>query len=477
MRISRAIQFPAPRLASACLLTLFLAAAFFPVGLRPEEPKGGWKSAESSLKNAILAKEFVVAQRLVTELAATDDVRGYKLILKYALGGHSYDLDRLGGRTLAAVESSNIRKEVFDAVSKGRNVKTKIILLAVLKRWRDDPRAMETLHGALRSSRKEVVFTALRWIRDLNSMELSMDPLIDELARRERRPRDRVYFDLQRTLENLSDQKFEVSADWRNYWKGRQGGKKPVVKPRSESRTVLYKRPSFFSVTVDTDRVLFIIDVSGSMKIPDTVIQKPRRPAEEPGVKGRTVVVKPDGTTGSEKPSGVKSKQVPRITRVKHELLKTLAGLPSHVRFGIMNFNHQIGFFGSAPPPLPQEDDKIIKHSATPGLVIASKANKEKAYQWVRGLKPSGATRTDLAVARGFEIPDIDTIYLLTDGAPRDIRNQKIAPELVLQVARICNRFRKARIHTIGFSQAGSTMQQLCRDLAGQNDGKCVLLE
>ena len=162
---------------------------------------------------------------------------------------------------------------------------------------------------------------------------------------------------------------------------------------------------------------------------------------------------------------------------MKHELLKTLAGLPSHVRFGIMNFNHQIGFFGSAPPPLPQQDDKIIKHSATPGLALASKANKEKAYQWVKGLKPSGATRTDLAVARGFEIPDIDTIYLLTDGAPRDIRNQKIAPELVLQVARIRNRFRKARIHTIGFSQAGSTMQQLCRDLAGQNDGKCVLLE
>ena len=477
MRISRAIQFPASRLAAACLLALFLAQAFFSPGLRSEEPKGGWKSAESSLKKAILGKDFVTAQRLVTELAATDDVRGYKLILKYALGGHSYDLDRLGGRTIAAVESSNIRREVFDAVNKGRNVKTKIILLAVLKRWGDDPLAMKALHGALRSSRKEVVFTALRWIRELNSMELSMDPLIDELARRERKPRDRVYFDLQRTLEKLSDQNFEVSADWRNYWKGRKGGKKPVVKPRGESRTVLYKRPSFFSVTVDTDRVLFIIDVSGSMKIPDTVIQKPRRPPEEPGAKGRTVVVNPDGATGSEKPSGVKSKQVPRITRVKHELLKTLAGLPSHVRFGIMNFNHQIGFFGSAPPPLPQQDDKIIKHSATPGLALASKANKEKAYQWVKGLKPSGATRTDLAVARGFEIPDIDTIYLLTDGAPRDITNQKIAPELVLQVARIRNRFRKARIHTIGFSQAGSTMQQLCRDLARQNDGKCVLLD
>lgn len=74
-------------------------------------------------------------------------------------------------------------------------------------------------------------------------------------------------------------------------------------------------------------------------------------------------------------------------------------------------------------------------------------------------------------------MPEIDTIYLLTDGEPRDEKNQKIAPEIVLTIARIQNRFRKARIHTIGFSQAGHTMQKLCRDLAGQNDGKCVLLD
>ena len=171
MRIFRAIQLPvhpspAKRLAVFCLLALFLAAAFFPSGLCSEEPKGGWKSAESSLKKAILGKDFVTAQRLVNELAATDEVRGYKLILKYALGGHSYDLDRLGGRTIAAVESSNIRKEVCAEVSRGKNSKTKIILLAVLRRWSDDALAMKTLHGALRSPRKEVVFTCLLYTSD-----------------------------------------------------------------------------------------------------------------------------------------------------------------------------------------------------------------------------------------------------------------------------------------------------------------------
>jgi hypothetical protein len=109
--------------------------------------------------------------------------------------------------------------------------------------------------------------------------------------------------------------------------------------------------------------------------------------------------------------------------------------------------------------------------------MFASKANKQKAADWVRTLKPSGATRTDLAISRAFGIPDIDTIYLLTDGTPRDEKNQKIAPDLVLGIAKMQNRFRKARIHTVGFAQAGSTMQKLCRDLAGQNDGKCVLLE
>ncbi len=485
MRIARAIQLRltrwalSPRSADGartCLAVFFLLAAIFPSALGAEEPEGGWKSAESALRKAILSKNFEVAQRLVGELADTDDVRGYRLILKYAVGGHSYDLDRLAGRKLVAVESANVRKEVCSAVSRGRNAKMKIVLLAVLKRWRDDPLAMKTLHAELRNPRKEVVFATIRLIRDLDSPELSMEALIDELGRRERRPRDRIYFDLQRTLEDLSGYKFPIAADWRNYWKGRKGGKKPVPKNTGESRTVLFKRPTFFSVTVDSDRVLFIIDVSDSMKIPDTVIQKPRRPVEEPGRKGRTVVVKPDGASGSEKAPVPKSKLVPRITRVKHELLKTLAGLPTHVRFGIMNFNHQIGFFGSAPPPLP-ERDKPIQHAAAPALLQASKANKQKAYDWVRALRPSGATRTDLAVTRIFGIPEIDTIYLLTDGEPRDEKNQKIAPEIVLTIARIQNRFRKARIHTIGFSQAGHTMQKLCRDLAGQNDGKCVLLD
>lgn len=463
--------------AALAFLAVFCSSLLVPsVSLKAEEPAGGWKSAESALKKSILSKNFEVAQRLVGELADTDDVRGYKLILKYAVGGHSHELDRLAGRTLAVVQSANVRKEVCEAVARGRNSKIKIVLLAVLRRWSDDPLAMKTLHGTLRSPRKEVVFTALRWIRDIESPELSMEPLIDELARRERKPHDRVYFDLQRTLEDLSGHKFAVSIDWRNFWKGRKGGKKPVVRKAGESRTILYKRPSFFSVTVDSDRVLFIIDVSGSMKKEDTVIQKPRRPPEEPGRKSKTVVVKPDGSSGSEKGPVNKLKQVARITRVKHELLKTLAGLPSHVRFGIMDFNHQIGFLGSPPPPLPSRD-KPIEHAQTPALMLASKTNKKKAADWVRALKPSGATRTDIAVSRAFEMADIDTIYLLTDGEPRDEKNQKIAPALVLTIAKTQNRFRKARIHTIGFAQAGFTMQKLCRDLAGQNDGKCVLLE
>ena len=93
------------------VLSLLLSTALAS-SLGAEEPEGGWKSAENRLKKSILAKNFEVARSIVSELAETNEVRGYKLILKYALGGHSYDLDRLGGRTIAAVESSNIRKEV-----------------------------------------------------------------------------------------------------------------------------------------------------------------------------------------------------------------------------------------------------------------------------------------------------------------------------------------------------------------------------
>lgn len=418
-----------------------------------------WSSLEARLKSAMLRKQFDLAKSLVSELADTGELMGYQLIIKYAMRGQSYDLDRHAGALLAQVVEPRIRKEVYSTLRDDRNLSTRIILVAVVARWADDPAALDALSVVLTSvrTRKELKFAVLYWIRKIGRPEKFVEPLIAELERRERKPHDRVYADLRRTLKTLTGRDFDVAIDWKNYWKARQQGLPAPPKPSGEGRTVLANKASFFSVAVDSDRVLFVIDVSSSMEVPDTIVEEPPEPDEESSPRGKTVVKSPDSS--KEGPRAPRTVTRRRITRVKEELIHTIQTLPPHVRFGVMSFSHEIAYL-----------DKNI-------LAFATNANKARAIQWVRALRPNGATRTDLALQEALLIPEVDTLYVLTDGAPKDVNNQKIPPEQVYSVVKTLNRFRKCRINTIGFSQAGHSMRLFVQHLAQTNDGKCVLLK
>jgi hypothetical protein len=307
------------------------------------------------------------------------------------------------------------------------------------------------------------VFSAVAWIRKRNAPEASIEPLIAELERRERKAQDRVYFDILRALRHLSGADLTVAADWKNFWEARKQGHAAPKKRTSPGVTAVARPASFFSVTVDSDRVLFIIDISGSMSERDPAPEgsvKPQPEVVDPEQKGRTtVVVKKKAAAPKAPPAGPPPPDRERLFRAKEELIKTLQSLPASVRFGIMSFSHEIHFFEGGRT-----------------LINATEANKARAIAWVRVLQASGATRTDLALHEGLQYPELDTIYLLTDGAPRDEKDTPIPPEQVLEAVREENRFHKCRIHTFGFKQAGNKMIRFVIDLAGQNDGKAVLL-
>jgi hypothetical protein len=205
---------------------------------------------------------------------------------------------------------------------------------------------------------------------------------------------------------------------------------------------------------MDSDRVLFVIDVSGSMTVRDPVTD----PAEEEDAskdRGKTVIVKKD------KPKAApKSKEPPpsreRMFRVKTELVRLIAGLQPSTQFGILCFSHEIHYvWGDARSLRP----------ATP-------ESKAAATAWVKALKADGATRTDKALEEALAIPEVDTVFLLTDGAPKDEKDQRMPIEPILARAKQMNRFLRARIHTISFQQIKDTrMRTFVRDLSIQNDG------
>lgn len=443
----------------------FLAASLFVSGLTAtlavaKDPEPSWSRLETQLKKAILSRRFDEAKSVVSQLAETGDLKGYEIIMKHALSGHDYGLERHAGALLVEARDPKVRKEVFSTLRKSPNPKIRVVLLAVVSRWADDPEARDALYSVFSTSRtpKEVLFAALYWIRKIRLPAKSVEPLIAALERRAK-IQDRVYFDICRTLKRLTGQDLKTPDEWRSFWEGQKGGLSKPIK-RKPGRTVLAKKPSFFTIVVDSDRVLFIIDVSTSMEVRDPILEGVEEAEEIVNPDGGPTVVKrkkPSPPKGN--PQGEPPAWRARIARVKKELINTVRSLRPHVRFGIMSFSHEIKYL---------ENRK--------SLASASEDNKTRAIQWVQALKPNGVTRTDEALKQALELPEVDTIYLLTDGAPKNENNERIPPQTIYDDVKRLNRFRKCRIHTIGFSQAGRSMRLFVQQLALMNDGKCVLL-
>lgn len=403
---------------------------------------------EADLRSAVAAGSVESAVAALRALASLDGPKAADAIIAHALQGTSYPIEMQAAALLLKSRSSEVRERIIEGVKKHPNYKTRIVLLAVVARMADDPGALAALHAALGDPSKPVVLGAIQWIRSLKK-EASVDALIDALACRDGRPLDRVYFDLRKALEEITGHDLETGADWKPFW---EALKKGLAAPASskETRTVV-RRSSFFSIPVDSDRVLFLIDVSGSMTEKDWPLESS---ATDDAGRGKTGVGKVPEPTKAQKDSLPITRQ--RIHRVKEELARAVMGLSSHVAFGILAFSHEIEYVWPSR-----------------GLRPATDQAKRAAVAWIKSRKAAGATRTDLALREALEAPEVDTIIVLTDGAPRDEKKDRRIPiDAILGEVKTTNRFVKARIHTVSFVQIrDTTMRRFVRDLSIQNDG------
>ncbi|MFC1708279.1 hypothetical protein ACFL59_15920, partial [Planctomycetota bacterium] len=88
----------------------------------------------------------------------------------------------------------------------------------------------------------------------------------------------------------------------------------------------------------------------------------------------------------------------------------------------------------------------------------ATGANKQAAQGFVETLRADGGTHTGRALEDAFKHEKCDTIFLLTDGAPMKYGDDKLDAryrEEILQETRKRNRYRRVRIHCLGFTGAG----------------------
>ena len=241
-------------------------------------------------------------------------------------------------------------------------------------------------------------------------------------------------------LEDFTGQKIEPYADaWSKWW----DDNKDKFDADSDAKVKKGKRNEFkivhfYGMPIKSDRVLFIIDVSSSMKLV-TQNHNPREKWKPP-----PVVTGGDAPPPPPPPPEILSG--PKIDVAKHELKKAIDALPKDTTFNI------IAFCNAAMAWQPQ-------------MVPADDRHKLAALKWVRALKPKSVTYIDGALRLAFKIaglldvqssnPEItvDTMVLMSDGAPTDNSNKNpknMDPEIILGHVREWNADKRVKIHCIG---------------------------
>ncbi|GEM_PF-1077892 len=242
--------------------------------------------------------------------------------------------------------------------------------------------------------------------------------LIERLAKED----GRLKHDIAAALKKLTGQKLGTNAEtWKKWWADE--GVAFVVPPESETGDAAEEgMTTYYGIPVVSKRICFLLDISGSMSA--------------------------SAETG-ESQAGDKS-QKNRLDVARKELIETIERLAKDVRFNVVLF-----------------DDRVEPWEKA--LVLADDAHKADAKKFLDRQRPRGGTNIFDPLEAALMDKDVDTVFLLSDGAPGS--GKFVQAEDILREIRKLNRSRKVVIHTIAIGLDTPLM----RELAKQNGGKAIV--
>lgn len=425
---------------SILLSLLALVAASAPAAL-------GATKGEKALRKALQAGNADKVVTALDKLGDDNSERAVKLILKVALSADGLssrfgpkDTNRIfdGAKSAIAVTTDKrALKFVYKTVRKHRDPRVRLILVEVCG-VKEDAEAEAALVLALRDKSSLVSGTACRILgarSKLLDAGAVVGGLIDLFATLEK-SRRAPWQDALQALVRLSGEEIDTAADWRGWWKVKAEGFQPSGKTSASAigGTVRRNAPKLFGKEILSKKVVFILDVSGSMALKD--------PKDEAGNKGRWV-----------DPKNANYPKIPvermRMFRLKKAMSKALGELPPDTYFTLITFSSTIAKW-------------------KPKLVPATSKNKADAKKFTAGMAPQGFTWTDVALERAFDVKDANAFYLFSDGIPQKEKGKYIDRAEILEKVKQLNRLRKVRIYTIGFGEADAGFMTA---LATQNGG------
>ncbi len=388
-----------------------------------------WKKVEAEAEAALAAKDLEQLRKALDRAAEDGSARALKLIEKVAAASETDAALPACTKAAKALSDAKVKKELRKDALGAKNVRVKVALAGALEgKDADDAPVLQKL---MTDASEDVAIAAIRELAQAK-VESAIEPMI-ALMEKQDAARGPIWEELRYALSDLLGGKLNSGAEYRSRWKvlKEKGGTKAIGTPADpgaqadpKANAGGHRTVELFGREVACTRVVFILDVSGSM----TAVDNPDLPIPEEG----------GGTRGKDPKAEPKQGPDPRsrMERAKRELKKVLKGLPKGTRANIVAFSTSV---------------KIWKGGFPPVLHLLDDATRDEACKWVDTLSADGTTATDDALSRAFEVEGARCFYLLSDGEPTKDGQTRIPTETILKLIEEKNGTRKVRIHTLGF--------------------------
>lgn len=274
-----------------------------------------------------------------------------------------------------------------------------------------DPGATPLLAGRLKDPVWQVRISAAHGLGVVRAKE-SVPALISALGSEERL---RIRKTIGESLFRLTGEDFGDTRElWERWWREHGDGfelpaKAPERKeaPRGgERRTVA----TFYGVPVDSDRVVFVLDVSSSM-----------------------------GRSGF-------GEETSELDRAVKETLKVVKALPPSARANVVVFETEI---------------RTWKR----GLTTLGTSARKALERFLSGQRPSGSTNLHDALETALLMRDVETIYLLSDGEPT--AGRVTGDDEIVEAVRRLNRDTRAAVHCVSLGGDSRLLRRIAEATMG----------
>ncbi len=423
-----------------------LAAVVLTLGVGVGEARAA--DAAKVFERAAKMGDVAAMIQAAEELGSSPSKKGVQALVKYGALIEDFDVYQASRDALAAAKSGDARKELLKSLEKSRRVEQRVLCIDALG-GAGDAEAVEAVAEALGDREKPVRIAAIRALSRMQHRD-GVKPLFERL--------DEVGFDsgdveaeeLYSALHRLTGQSFESMEDWSKFWEtaGADFDPKTRAAGGDEQTTRLREgEGKIFDSVVRSQAFVLCLDISSSMRVIDLPAGKKWKDPQ-----GKSHDYEDPDPSGA-KPPHPES----RFAKAKEAFIKFIENLSPRAKFTIV-------VFGEA------KDTRLWK----PQVLPAQDRVKRDAIQFVKALKWSAATRTDLALEQAFTVEGADSIYLFTDGIPEKREGGKakdIPHDEILKKVAALNRAKKMRVNTYGMASS-SKMQKFLQELAAQTDGE-----